>query len=270
LFFEVNIYQEDPVNKHHWRATIARPATDIDLQQRSNSERDDFASVQGNARDQRLQFVKYCLQKVLPEICQPFIGPLENLAVFDSLNFHLDLGLNLSSAWEETLIPPKIVSFVLSVGCPPRPSSPTFQRQGSITQTLSSLAYTAVETRVTGPKGSRDDLMGILESMSDISRSTKGSEQVIYRMLRRCIDVVQSYSDGECESAPVSFDLNMVRISKSPEIIIEPEDDASLETDNFAFSRDICFSPDFDDDLGSPRDFTACSLECGYCGHCDY
>ncbi|KAF4970213.1 hypothetical protein FSARC_2699 [Fusarium sarcochroum] len=30
-FFEVNIYQKDPVNKHHWRANIARPAGSIDI-----------------------------------------------------------------------------------------------------------------------------------------------------------------------------------------------------------------------------------------------
>ncbi|KAF1911663.1 hypothetical protein BDU57DRAFT_543149 [Ampelomyces quisqualis] len=30
-FFEVNVYQRDPVNVHHWRADIARPASDIDL-----------------------------------------------------------------------------------------------------------------------------------------------------------------------------------------------------------------------------------------------
>ncbi|KAJ4245736.1 hypothetical protein NW762_013860 [Fusarium torreyae] len=30
-FFEVNIYQKDPVNAHHWRANIARPAVSIDL-----------------------------------------------------------------------------------------------------------------------------------------------------------------------------------------------------------------------------------------------
>ncbi|KAF9780381.1 hypothetical protein IL306_000317 [Fusarium sp. DS 682] len=30
-FFEVNIYKKDPVNKHHWRANIARPAGEIDL-----------------------------------------------------------------------------------------------------------------------------------------------------------------------------------------------------------------------------------------------
>ncbi|KAJ4169621.1 hypothetical protein NW754_005773 [Fusarium falciforme] len=30
-FFEVNLYQRDPINKHHWRDNLARPATDIDL-----------------------------------------------------------------------------------------------------------------------------------------------------------------------------------------------------------------------------------------------
>ncbi|KAH9878915.1 hypothetical protein J1614_002350 [Plenodomus biglobosus] len=30
-FFELNVYQKDPVNAHHWRANIARPADDIDL-----------------------------------------------------------------------------------------------------------------------------------------------------------------------------------------------------------------------------------------------
>ncbi|KAK8088429.1 MFS multidrug transporter [Apiospora hydei] len=30
-FFEVNIYQKDPINKHHWRANLARPASSIDL-----------------------------------------------------------------------------------------------------------------------------------------------------------------------------------------------------------------------------------------------
>lgn len=30
-FFELNIYEKDPVNTYHWRANIARPAGDIDL-----------------------------------------------------------------------------------------------------------------------------------------------------------------------------------------------------------------------------------------------
>ncbi|KFZ18903.1 hypothetical protein V502_03903 [Pseudogymnoascus sp. VKM F-4520 (FW-2644)] len=30
-FFEVNLYQKDLVNRHHWRATISRPAEEIDI-----------------------------------------------------------------------------------------------------------------------------------------------------------------------------------------------------------------------------------------------
>jgi hypothetical protein len=30
-FFEVNIYEQNPVNKHHWRVNAARPGADIDL-----------------------------------------------------------------------------------------------------------------------------------------------------------------------------------------------------------------------------------------------
>jgi hypothetical protein len=37
-FFEVNLYQKDPVNRHHWRANIARPAADIDLDTSSREQ----------------------------------------------------------------------------------------------------------------------------------------------------------------------------------------------------------------------------------------
>ncbi|KAI3391798.1 hypothetical protein diail_6788 [Diaporthe ilicicola] len=30
-FFELNLYQKDPVNKHHWRINLARPGSEIDL-----------------------------------------------------------------------------------------------------------------------------------------------------------------------------------------------------------------------------------------------
>ncbi|OAQ96603.1 hypothetical protein LLEC1_07820 [Akanthomyces lecanii] len=44
-FFELNMYQRDPVNLHHWRANLARPARDIDLQTlRINSARGDASS----------------------------------------------------------------------------------------------------------------------------------------------------------------------------------------------------------------------------------
>lgn len=30
-FFEINLYQKNPSNAHHWRANLGRPARDIDL-----------------------------------------------------------------------------------------------------------------------------------------------------------------------------------------------------------------------------------------------
>jgi hypothetical protein len=37
-FFELNLYQKDPVNRHHWRANIAKPAADIDLDASSGGQ----------------------------------------------------------------------------------------------------------------------------------------------------------------------------------------------------------------------------------------
>ncbi|KAK0388375.1 hypothetical protein NLU13_4620 [Sarocladium strictum] len=37
-FFEVNVYQKDPVNLHHWRANLARPAAEIDLQPQATTQ----------------------------------------------------------------------------------------------------------------------------------------------------------------------------------------------------------------------------------------
>ncbi|KIH86489.1 hypothetical protein SPBR_08737 [Sporothrix brasiliensis 5110] len=30
-YFEINVYQKDPTNRHHWRVNVARPAVNIDL-----------------------------------------------------------------------------------------------------------------------------------------------------------------------------------------------------------------------------------------------
>jgi hypothetical protein len=38
-FFEVNLYQKNPINRHHWRANLARPSTDIDLSLRQKAEK---------------------------------------------------------------------------------------------------------------------------------------------------------------------------------------------------------------------------------------
>ncbi|KAK0099720.1 hypothetical protein ONS95_013387 [Cadophora gregata] len=38
MFFEGNVYQKNPLNLHHWRANVARPAWNIDLPTNSASQ----------------------------------------------------------------------------------------------------------------------------------------------------------------------------------------------------------------------------------------
>ncbi|OTB01877.1 hypothetical protein M426DRAFT_14031 [Hypoxylon sp. CI-4A] len=48
-FFEINLYQRNPTNGHHWRSNLARPSRDIDLvfrQQKANEETVEGSSLQ--------------------------------------------------------------------------------------------------------------------------------------------------------------------------------------------------------------------------------
>jgi hypothetical protein len=56
-FFELNLYQKDPVNRHHWRANIARPAADIDLDAISR-EQDLQVIIPKSAVDSQAQIQK--------------------------------------------------------------------------------------------------------------------------------------------------------------------------------------------------------------------
>lgn len=53
-FFEVNLYQKNPTNAHHWRANLARPAGDIDLSFRNTDKeqgKEEGTTVLGSSRD---------------------------------------------------------------------------------------------------------------------------------------------------------------------------------------------------------------------------
>jgi hypothetical protein len=50
-FFEVNLYQKNPINTHHWRATLARPSRDIDLAYRRRG----CETVQGQSAQETKQ-----------------------------------------------------------------------------------------------------------------------------------------------------------------------------------------------------------------------
>lgn len=82
-FFEINLYQKKLTNTHHWRATLARPSRDIDLQYRRKKDAldhepphqegpDDAPSQgkQGNTSFPKPNSSMTVLTRVSPEILQ--------------------------------------------------------------------------------------------------------------------------------------------------------------------------------------------------------
>jgi hypothetical protein len=79
-FFELNLYEKNPTNTHHWRATLARPSRDIDLQYRREKATIDYEpshqeglddpssqGKQGNASFPKLNSSITALTQVSPE-----------------------------------------------------------------------------------------------------------------------------------------------------------------------------------------------------------
>jgi hypothetical protein len=50
-FFELNLYEKDPINKHHWRVNIARPSDDIDLATKRGDPRSESRNTQEAGTD---------------------------------------------------------------------------------------------------------------------------------------------------------------------------------------------------------------------------
>ncbi|KAM0260043.1 hypothetical protein ACHAQJ_002967 [Trichoderma viride] len=131
-FFEVNLYQKNPTNAHHWRADLARPSKDIDLlfkergvttktsvevepitpplnQERSASGLKSFSSPFQTDR----ATVKSVLRFLLPTV-KTNLGsrPLVSLLCLDWVNVELDLGLDMENDWEAQLTSDNIAAFI--------------------------------------------------------------------------------------------------------------------------------------------------------------
>jgi hypothetical protein len=130
-FFEVNLYQKDPINRHHWRATLARPSDDIDLprqhativeddRQKKLFEPQGVPLSSGGHRSggfissSSMPLVKTCLSLVIPPLLRSFNGgDLVSLISLDQLISHLDITVDTSETWHDRLNPTDIVQFIL-------------------------------------------------------------------------------------------------------------------------------------------------------------
>ena len=69
-FFEVNLYQKNPLNTHHWRANLARPSRDIDLTFRSKDAETGEKVLQSAEQEHGLQASSPELYGTLSKVSQ--------------------------------------------------------------------------------------------------------------------------------------------------------------------------------------------------------
>ncbi|KAI1148028.1 hypothetical protein F4825DRAFT_435465 [Nemania diffusa] len=283
-FFEVNLYQKDPVNTHHWRANMARPAGDIDLEhaaslpephnppstshQPSEVELQEISSAQLSANSStNLSTLKPILRFLLAETGAGLgSNSLMSLLCLDWVNRELDLDLDYGNVWEDKLTSSNISIFLhLCI-------DPSDIDMVDITE-LEDLVVHEMDS-IDAPNDQqalgRAKLEIIVNRVLDSNRSA--------RWVSRYGDRIRhALTSGPNEELLVSC---MRKDGKTPanqlrEITFESDARRPYIRERFFVddhNDDYERSYDYDSwrDSGEAPDYAACDRECGYCGKCDY
>jgi hypothetical protein len=307
-FFEVNLYQKDPVNKHHWRATIARPAKEIDIPtrhkeptlaevvKRKDSTPNIMPEFGGTKFSEDLVFAT--LSMALPGLAVNFSGDLLCLSVLDVLASKVNAPVNFDPAWMKLLNAANVARFIIHCGNG-YGSSPGAQAE-TLVGPLELMAIKSLERNVRQPCRAR--LGEVLRDMpAQLSHDAEGKRDLL-GMIGHALDVVDNGPNSHFRIDPPRNAPNLASSSSdgiqgmelrrkqlgdrcnqylASESIFTPEpkpSDTDLNLRTLSDSDDGERRDDYDDfnddrwshGDGDYKDFTACDKECGYCGHCDY
>ncbi|KAM5429291.1 hypothetical protein McanMca71_007700 [Microsporum canis] len=278
-FFEINLYQIDPINKHHWRATIARPAAEIDLPQCTHLARqEETAKPQLSPVYSDLKvgdtLTRKCLENLLPRICSQLKGDILSLVTLDILNSRWNVGVDLSAAWKVNLTATNVVSFVQACSGTCGSSEDCGLTLDMEKQEVAGFAKELVDNSMKNlchgvPLATREALVDLLQSMANKEPPLPAS-LILKGSLRKALLFAKFGPDIEGGTQQVITSDALGREGNTKSLGAKPKSRCSspvLSYTRFNDSDyDYCISAE-----SSPRDYTACSLEdCGYCGHCDY
>ncbi|QYS99362.1 hypothetical protein H0G86_006499 [Trichoderma simmonsii] len=293
-FFEVNLYQQNPTNRHHWRANIARPATDIDLVYRQKKEKstqaiktedmkqkdhdresehggssssglpDSTSQVNKATSELDIPALKSVLRFLLPTV-KTNLGSNELLSLLslDWVNTELSLDLEIEELWISELKGDNIAAFICSY-------------VKSSAANLATYEVTKIETavslairRVNFPKDEiqgRNKLKRIVENVLDLCSTSDWVSKCREGILRmftaapdeRLLELVRRKED--------EYEDTCRKMASEADCEIGDTDRYNQYdySDDYDYNPYEASSPDFDQDL------TACDKECGYCGKCPY
>ncbi|KAJ8133249.1 hypothetical protein O1611_g370 [Lasiodiplodia mahajangana] len=282
-FFEVNLYQKDPFNAHHWRANLARPSRDIDLQfrestvlapiqdfppsdveQTTSSPKPDTPGV-ARQLNQAHSLLKSMLQFLLPRAGANLgSNSLLSLLCLDWVNRELDLGLDHDNLWKAHLSSSNISIFLNSC------IDPASRGTANIDD-IEDLVIHAMdhEASTEGDKlPGRVKLENIVNQVLESNMSTSWvsqNETIIKRALTSgpSEEILASCRSG-LEEPPgnrlqhvTAADPARRSLTRGKFLAIDDNDDY----DDYERSYDY----DFDRGSSPGNDYAACDKECGYC-----
>ncbi|PON21197.1 hypothetical protein TGAM01_v209923 [Trichoderma gamsii] len=294
-FFEVNLYQKNPINRHHWRANLARPSTDIDLslKQKAEEKSSDIraesstsppgptsgesgstspkAELQAEENTNKIEStaVKSALRILLPTV-KTNLGPkpLASLLCLDWVNEQLGLGLNLEKDWQTQLTSRNIATFIFDYS---RLSS-----VGSVTLAeIENLVALAMHRNSSsencqlqsGRKQFQEIVDQVLEARATSSWVFKSREAMMRTFTTGPNEELLKLFQHNDEEEQMSSLTDKFRLNVDDE---NGDDDSQYDDDTNRYEEY------YDDDVGSyssdfeDKDLTACDKECGYCGRCPY
>lgn len=302
-FFEVNLYQKNPINKHHWRANIARPSTDIDLplKQKAEEKRSDVgaksdasppdsksdasssnsskAVLQADESTNKLEStaVKSALRILLPTI-KTNLGPkaLASLLCLDWVNEELGLGLDIERDWETQLTSRNIATFIFDYA---HLSATVLVTLEAIERLVDQEMHrNSFKNRQLPPgrKRFQEIVNQVLESKATASWVSKSREDMMRTFTagpnEQLLELFQ-HKDEEERISSLTDKLELTAEDESDDNDSQHDDDTGRYEDYYedyyeeSYDRHSIgfYSSDCED-----KDLTACDKECGYCGRCPY
>ncbi|KAL7955392.1 hypothetical protein V8C34DRAFT_316474 [Trichoderma compactum] len=285
-FFEVNLYQQNPINRHHWRANIARPATDIDLvyRQKKDEEKSTQAvkaedtkqenhdtdverggSSSSTLPDPTSQAHEAVSQFDIPALKSTNLGsnPLVSLLALDWANKELSLGLEIEDLWISKLNSDNIATFICSY-------------VKLSTGNLTKFRVADIEYAVGYAIGCGNLLKK--EKTHGRSKFQEIVENVLN--LRSASDWVSKCRECILCMFTAALDERFLELGKRKEdeyqdrhIKADREEGDNDDYNQYDYNDEYEYNNTNDYNASSPdfdKDFTACDKECGYCGRCSY
>ncbi|KAI1102067.1 hypothetical protein F4804DRAFT_314189 [Jackrogersella minutella] len=308
-FFEVNLYQKNPTNTHHWRSNLARPSRDIDLAFRpqkgvtetveqlpAQEKKHEPTTVGHNDAAQDLPGPHLPAleetQKAAPKEKEiEYFCPPNNEALKRMLRFILPaVGKKLGSNSLVTLLCLDQISTELNLGLD---FESLWEREFTRSNILSFInciaACNADKLSVDQAKADELVMLAIFHSEPDEGDMLTGRDK-LYEIIKLVVgsgvilngepedveDILRVFTSSpsealleHCRRKEDMFPREERKLDVESSVRAESDEDDRLEWWPDHIYHDFDYTP-YDSDRDSMKDFTACDKECGYCGRCEY